>query len=98
MAIIRGSGKLYSGDREIANIVYVIHDTATGNRPFQGNISGTFHITGEMPHPLNMPGIQTPFPVIHLGDGRTLAIIITQGPRPYGDEPFRFQAMGGYSA
>lgn len=97
MAVLRAPGKLFSGEQELANIDYTIHDAATGRRPFTGDISGTFRITGEKPHPLHMPGVSTPLPIIHLDDGRILAIIIEQGSSPFSDEPFRFQATGGYS-
>jgi len=93
---IRDTGTLYSGERQIAEVTYTIHDTRTPGA--FGELYGTFRITGEQPHPIHAPSVNTPFPVLHLEDGRTLRIIITQGARPFSNDAYQFQGQGDFDS
>lgn len=93
---IRGIGTLYSGEKQIAEVTYTIHDTRSPGT--FGELYGTFRITGEQPHPLQGPSVDTPFPVLHLEDDRTLRIIITQGARPFSNDSYQFQGQGDFDS
>ncbi len=92
MQTLHGDGQLYSGDRAIGNIHYVIRDTTTG-RPFEGDISGTFTLADPQPHPLHRPRLETPSTSIRLDDGRKLDIMIDEAPT-FGSAPYHFQGIG----
>jgi len=96
MTTIRDTGTLYSGETRIAEVTYAIHD-ARAPGAF-GTLKGTFRIAGETPHPMNMPRVDMPFPVLHLNDGRTLRIIITQEARPFSNDSYQFQGQGGFDS